>query len=197
MSAATTEPNTRPDEDRADFSRDDVLDVLSNRRRRFAIHYLKHHRSEEVSLRQLAERVASWENEKAVAELDHRERKRVVNALRQFHLPKMADHGVVDYEPRRGTIRLTEAAASTEFYVDVLPERGVPWGLYYLGLAGLSVVCLVGLWLAVPPFTALPPLAWETFFVTALSVSALGHFYDNYYRMRLGVSETPSEVDGP
>lgn len=38
------------------------------------------------------------------------------------------------------------------------------------------------------------PLTWCLFFVFVLSVSSVGHFYDNYYRMRLGAQKRPPEV---
>jgi len=177
------------------ISRDGVLEVLSNRRRRFALHYLKSHAAEEVSLHDLAEQVASWELGRPVADLDYRERKRVVNAMRQHHLPKMADNGLVDYDSRRGSVVLTPAAATTEFYVDVVPERGIPWGLYYLGLSAFSLLCLVPAWLNVPPFSMVTPLGVSVFLVTIVTISALGHVYDNYVRMRLGARSVPPEVE--
>jgi hypothetical protein len=171
------------------FTQDDTLEVLSNQRRRFTVHYLKHHGGE-VGVSELADHVAAWENDKRVRELDHRERKRVRNALRQFHLPKMADCGFIRYDAQRGTVSLTDAAADAEFYVDSLTGSEIPWGVYYLGLSGLSAVSFTGLWAGL-----VPPVAWGAFLVTALCLSSLGHFYDNYYRMRLGAREKPSEVD--
>jgi hypothetical protein len=172
------------------FTRDDTFEVLSNQRRRFTVHYLKHHGGE-VGVSELADHVAAWENTKTVEELDHRERKRVRNALRQFHLPKMAEHGFIEYDARRGVAGLTDIARETEFYVDSLTGGEVPWGVYYLGLSGLSAVSFAGLWAGI-----IPPLAWGVFVVVALCLSSLGHFYDNYYRMRLGANERPAEVDG-
>lgn len=195
MSQAPTEKQrTRAKEEGHDFSRDAMLDVLSNRRRRFAMHALKQRNGDGATVSELAEQVASWENGKDVDELGHQERKRVRNALRQFHLPKMADHGFVEYDPQRGTVELSEAAARTNFYVDSLTGRRIPWGVYYLGFSAVSVICLVGLWFSVPPFTLISPLIYGVFFVTALCVSSLGHFYDNYCRMRLGARDKPPEV---
>lgn len=187
----TTEPGIE------DHSRDVVLEVLSNQRRRFTIHYLKQRSRESVTVSELAERVAGWEYNKEVDELTHRERKRVRNALRQFHLPKMDECGFIEFDPQRGTVTLTESASNTEFYVDSLTGRRIPWGLYYLGISALSTVCLVGLWLGVSVFGSLSPFTFNVFFVTALTVSSLGHFYDNYCRMRLGAGGKPPEVEEP
>jgi len=188
------DPELPSDPGESEFTRENVLEVLSNRRRRYALHYLKHRGDGPVDLRELSERVASWELEKDAEQLSYQERKRVQNALRQFHLPKMDDCGFVEYDATRGTTRLTDGAAEQEFYVDVLPKRGIPWGLYYLGLSALSVVTLAGGTFGVFPFALLTPTLWCVFFVTALSVSSLGHFYDNYYRMRMGTREKPPEV---
>jgi hypothetical protein len=177
-----------------ELERDVVLDVLSNKRRRFVVHYLKRQDGNRVSDSELAKQVASWESDKPVAELDYTDRKRVRNALRQFHLPKMDEMGFVEYDEREGTAALSPAASEEDFYVDVLPKRGIPWGLYYLGLSIVVSVILVGTVLSVPPFSLLPPEAWCLFVSTGLLVSSLGHFYDNYYRMRLGARETPPEV---
>jgi hypothetical protein len=105
-----------------------MLEVLSNRRRRFVIHALKQRDERRISVSELAEQVASWENDKEIAGLTHQERKRVRNALRQFHLPKMDDHGFVEYDSRRGKVSLTDAAANTDFYIDSLTGRDIPWG---------------------------------------------------------------------
>lgn len=176
------------------LTREEVLEVLSNQRRRYALHYLKWY-GEETTLRDLAEHVAAWENETEVDLLTYADRKRVQNALHQFHLPKMDDRGFVDYDARRGRVKLSRQTEETDFYVDVLPSRDVPWGLYYLSLSGLSLVVFAGAALSLPPFSFFSPLSWCLFLVVVLSVSSVGHFYDNYYRMRLGAREHPPEVE--
>lgn len=178
-----------------EFSRDTMLELLSNQRRRFTIHFLKQREGEVVDISELSERVASWENGKPMTELSHQERKRVRNALRQYHLPKMDDYGFIDFDSRRGTVALTEAASNANIYIDSLTGSDIPWGVYYVGLSFLSAFCLLALWIGAYPFTALPPLTYGVFFVTVLGISSLGHFYDNYYRMRLGAREKPPEVE--
>lgn len=181
--------------DDADFTRDDVFEVLSNQRRRYAIHYLKRRNGESVTVSELTDWVASWEYGKEIDALTHRERKRVRNALRQFHLPKMDEYGFVEYDSRRGVIELTEAASDANFYVDSLTGRDIPWSAYYCGLSLLGVACLLGIWAGLYPLSLLSPLHFGVFLVTALSVSAAGHLYDNYCRMRLGARSRPPEVE--
>ena len=202
MAEAQTEVSNAVDGDaevssreETDFSRDDVFEVLSNQRRRYSIHYLKRRNGDPVAVSELTDWVASWENGKDIDALTHRERKRVRNALRQFHLPKMAEYGFVEYDSRHGVIELTEAASDANFYVDSLTGRDIPWGVYYLGLSAVSVVCLLGIWAGSYPFSLVSPLHYGVFFATALSVSAAGHVYDNYCRMRLGARNRPPEVE--
>ena len=179
------------------LSRDETLELFSNRRRRFAIHYLKRRDEDDVTVSELTDTVAGWEYDKRPEALTHRERKRVRNALRQFHLPKMDDYGFVDYDARRGTVRLTDVASNTDFYVDSLTGNATPWSVYYLVFATVSVGCLAGVWLDFGPFAALSPAAYAVCVVAALLVSAFGHFYDNYYRMRMGANTRPPEVEEP
>ncbi|MFC6719894.1 hypothetical protein ACFQGT_18195 [Natrialbaceae archaeon GCM10025810] len=196
---ATQPPDSIGGQER--FTRDTILEILSNQRRRFALHYLKHqqtrtlHEKPEVPLRELADQVASWENEKPVDELTTQERRRVLNALQQFHLSKMADRGFIEYNREQQVIRLSDAAANSDFYIDVLSDHGITWGTYYLGIAGISSICLIGIILNIYPFTVFSPMMWSLFFVTAYTASALGHFYDNRYRMRLGARNKTLETD--
>ncbi|WP_253738387.1 DUF7344 domain-containing protein [Halohasta salina] len=181
--------------DGQELSQDELLTILSNQRRRFAIHYLKQQDGAELTVTELAEQVAGWENDKQIEALTQKERKRVRSALRQFHLPKMADSGVIKYDTARGMVSLTEATRNANFYVDSLTGRAIPWGMYYLGFSALSAACLVGLWMELYPLTLLSPRVYGVFFVTALAASSIGHFYDNYYRMRLGARDKPLEVE--
>ncbi|WP_254535486.1 DUF7344 domain-containing protein [Halomarina litorea] len=171
---------------------DDLFDLLSNRRRRYALHYLKQ-RGGTVELRDLAEQVAAWEYDSAVRDLDRRERKRVKTALHQFHLPKMDDVGVVEYDARLGRVRPAPAASDLECYLDVVAGGDLPWSGYYLGL---SVLCgvVVGLaWAGVPPFGLVPPLGWAAVVVAVVGASAVGHGYHSRQR-RLGADGPPPEV---
>lgn len=167
--------------------------MLSNQRRRFVIHALKRANGE-LSVSELAEQVASWEYDKPVDHLGHRERKRVRNALRQFHLSKMAEYGFIEYDASRGVVSLSDEANRANFYVDSLTGGDVPWGVYYMCLSVVATVVMAGVVFAIPPFSWLPPVGWGAFVVGALLVSAVGHCYDNYYRMRLGAREEPAEV---
>lgn len=183
-----------PSRENQTLSRDATLEVLSNQRRRFVVYYLKRNGGH-ATVSELTDHVAGWENDKPNEEVTHRERKRVANALRQFHLPKMAEHGFVEYDAQRGTATLTETVSNTNFYIDSLTDNDIPWGLYYLGFSSLSAICLLGILAGLHPFSLVSPVLFSQFFVTALVASSVGHCYDNYYRMRLCARARPPEME--
>lgn len=167
--------------------RGEIFDLLSNHRRRYAIHYCKLE-EDPVTLSDLAEQVAAWEEEKTVEELTSAERKRVYTSLQQTHLPTLDRAGMVEFD--NGTVELTERADELDVYLDVVPGDSIPWGVYYLGVSGLALAMLAGLWAGVVPTDTVSTLAWATLIVAVYAVSAVFHVYQN--RMyRLGEMETP------
>ncbi|WP_086888675.1 DUF7344 domain-containing protein [Natrarchaeobaculum aegyptiacum] len=177
------------------LSKDDILEVMSNSRRRFVFHYLRQRGTEPTSVRQLSEHVAAWELEKDVTELASEDRRRVQTALHQFHLPKMDDLGFVDYDARRGEVKLTEETAQLDIYLDIVPGIDVPWGLYYLGLTGVNVCVLTLAMVGVYPFSLASGLSWALFVVLTFGVSALAHAYINLNQHRYGIGDRPAELD--
>jgi DNA-binding transcriptional ArsR family regulator len=173
-------------------STDDVFELLSNQRRRFALHYLQH-QDERIELGDLSEQVAAWETETPVREIDSRARKRVYTSLQSHHLPKMDEQGVVEYDDRAGTVELAASAEDLDVYLEVVAKRDIPWSQYYLGLgavnAALVSVAMLGVW----PFAVLPDLAWAAFVVTTMLVSATVHVYNDSVQ-RLGNREKPPEL---
>jgi hypothetical protein len=120
-----------------DLSTEDIYDVLSNRRRRYAIHYLKQVGAP-VDVSTLAEQVAAWENDKAIEELASQERKRVYISLYQSHLPTLEKRELVVYDADRKVVELAGPIANAEIYLEVVADRNVPWSYFYLGLSIIS-----------------------------------------------------------
>ncbi|WP_435064118.1 DUF7344 domain-containing protein [Halobaculum sp. EA56] len=175
------------------LSEDEVFEILSNRRRRYVFHFLKRHRRR-VYLRELAEHVAAWENDKTVRELSSAETKRVKTALHQHHLPKMDERGFVEYDSGRETVVLTEGAADLEVYLDVVPGADVPWSLYYLGISAFGVLAVALTEFDIGAASSVPDLGIGIGFCVAVLVSAAVHTYFNYSRLRLGSTAKPPEV---
>ncbi|PSP83448.1 hypothetical protein BRC83_07100 [Halobacteriales archaeon QS_1_68_17] len=167
--------------------RSQVFQLLSNHRRRYAIHFCKREGGK-VTLSDMAEQVAAWEEGKEIAELTSDERKRVYTSLQQTHLPTLDDAGMVVFE--NGEIELTERADELEVYMDVVPGDSVPWGVYYLGLSGLGFAVLGGVWLDVLPTGVLPAVGWAGIVLAVFAVSAVVHVYQNR-KYRLGGTEYP------
>jgi DNA-binding transcriptional ArsR family regulator len=175
------------------LSRDLVFDVLKNRRRRHALHYLKQ-QDGSVELSELAEQVAAWENDSTVEGISAAERKRVYTALYQSHLPKLDDAGIVEYNQSRGIVELSEKAEELDVYLELVSRDDIPWSKYYLGLALLGVAVVSAAWLQLSPFAVVPDIFWAAIIVTAFSVSAVVHTYVTQKR-RVGSGGTPPEVE--
>lgn len=175
------------------LSSDDVYGLLSNHRRRYALHYLKH-RDSETSIGDLSEQVAAWENGIDSAEVGADQRKRVYTSLQQVHLPKLDEKEVVQYDDRAGTVELSSAAEDLDVYMEVVQGRDIPWSQYYLGLAAVNAGLVAAVFADAYPLTLLPDVAWAAFVVTSFVISALVHTYINS-EMRLGERDHPPELD--
>ena len=174
------------------LDRETVFSILSNRRRRYALHFLKS-RDGPVELRELSERIAAWENDCEPDQVTSKERKRVYAALHQSHLPKMDRTGVVRYDPDRGTIELTDASASFDVYLEVVPGSEFDWGEFYLGLGALGTLVATLVAFGVYPFRLLSPIAY--LFLFTLGALVVGGVR-TYRRRRARVDlETPPGVE--
>jgi DNA-binding transcriptional ArsR family regulator len=142
----------------ARLSKDTIFSMLSNQRRRYVLYYL-HREPGPVSLSDLAERIAAWENDIDVANLEYKQRKRVYTSLHQTHLPKLDDAGIVAYDRDEGTITLADRAHDLDVYLELVGEHDVPWCDFYLGLSVVVSLFVGAAWLGVFPFAALPGLA--------------------------------------
>ncbi|QFU82452.1 DUF7344 domain-containing protein [Natronorubrum aibiense] len=172
---------------RSDPDQGEIFDLLSNQRRRYAIHYCKRE-GEPVELGDLAEHVAAWELDKEIDELTSAERKRVYTSLQQTHLPTLKRADMIEFDDR--TIALTDHASELDVYLDIVPADSIPWGLYYLGLTVLGSVVMAALWLEVVPTETIPELGWATLVFALFAVSAVVHVVQSR-QMRLGEMERP------
>jgi len=178
--------------DGGNLSEETVFSLLSNRRRRFALHALRE-ADERVPLGRLAERVAGWEEGVPPERLDAAERKSVYTSLQQFHLPKMDDAGVVEFDDDRGVVETTPAVERLDLYVEVVRGDDVPWHGYYLGLSAVAASLAVALWVDAEPFALLPDEAWLVAVVVAFAFSACAHATGARQR-RIGACDLPEEA---
>ena len=170
------------------LSTDETFELLSNHRRRYTLHHL--YDVGDADIGDLSRQVAAWENNTTPAEVTSTERKRVYTSLQQFHLPKLDEKGVVEYDERAGEVEIAGLADDLDVYLEIVEGKDIPWSQYYLALAavnaGLLAAVAVGAW----PFTLLPGLAWGVFAVTTFTLSAAVHTYHSR-SMRLGRNGTP------
>lgn len=185
-----TESTGSPSEPGID--RDETFHILRNRRRRYALHTLKH-RDESTDIGDIAEQVAAWEYGVDVEGLSAQQRKRVYNSLQQTHLPELDDAGLIDYE--RGTAELTDRADELDVYLEVVPDEDIPWSKYYLALSAVCAALVAGTWIGAPGLAALSGTGVATLVSVAFGVSAVAHVVAQR-DARLDHRTEPPEVRG-
>lgn len=166
------------DDEAETLTKDAIYSMLSNRRRRLVLNYLRR-TEEEVSVRDLSEEVAALENGIDANEVTYKQRKRVYTSLHQTHLPKLDDVGVVVYDRDRGTISLTSLAAELDSFLDNTdePPRPDSWSMYYLGLSTLSILLVTLAWTRLFPFTLVPDLVYGLLIGVGFAASAALQVY--------------------
>ncbi|MEF8776483.1 MAG: hypothetical protein V5A43_08280 [Haloarculaceae archaeon] len=151
-------PFAKPDR----LSESVVYTVLSNYRRRSAIEELRG-RTDDVTLRELSERLAARESGRDPAPRKLRES--VYGSLHQTHLPTLDRHGLVDYDHQRKHVRPRARTRDLGPYLEVQGPLGATWaGLYqWLGIVGLFLVVasLVG----TPVVRLVPPVVLGSVFL--------------------------------
>jgi hypothetical protein len=167
--------------------KDELYDLLSNHRRRYVLHFCKQVEGP-VSLSELSEQVAAWEQDKEIGEITSAERKRVYTSLQQTHLDRLADAGIVEFDGDQ--IELTERAAELDIYLDIVPAKSISWGVYYLGLSVLGGIVLGGIAVGFVPTETVPGVGWGLLVVAAFLLSSVVQVVQNR-RYRLDQFEQP------
>ena len=175
---------------------DDLFKTLSNRRRRYVLHYLKQHvDGEDVSIRTLAEHVAAWENSVESSSVSSKQRKRVYTALHQTHLPRMDRMGIIDYDASRGTVSMATSLEPFDIYFELKRADDMPWSHVYLGIGGVATALMSGVWLSLWPFATVPAVVYASLFA-ALFVVLGGYQTIQDRRSALG-ADAPPELSVP
>ncbi len=172
---------------------DDLFSVLSHRRRRFAIYYLKNVDGP-VELGALAEQVAAWENQKERHEITSDERKRVYTALQGSHLPPMDKAGLLHFDKDRGIIKPEAALYELDIYVDFVPSRDFHWSSYYLFLSVAGAIAFLMVALGVIPVGMVGLPQFTGFLLGVFLFSSVIHSWESR-KKRLPDQERPPELD--
>ncbi|MCU4741759.1 hypothetical protein OB955_17660 [Halobacteria archaeon AArc-m2/3/4] len=108
------------------ISESELLDVaftlLSDSRRRYLLYRLDD--SDSMTTEELSLEIAAWERDVPVESVREDDRKRVETTLVHTHLPRLADHGILERDSETGTVEtgdrfdqirpLVERARATE-----------------------------------------------------------------------------------
>lgn len=145
----------------------DVHELLRNQRRRNVIKRMKRSVGS-TTLRELAVDIAELETSESPPPKGVRDS--VYNSLHQTHLPKLDQHGVIEYDRDRKTITLTEEARALEAYMDVVTAYGITWSEFYRLLGTLALVIVLLAIVEAPVIGAAEPLVWTTAFLAVFAL---------------------------
>lgn len=178
--------------DREGLSKNEIYELISNRRRRFTIHALKQ-MEEPVAVAELSTYIAAWEMDIKPEEIEYADRRSIYTTLRQTHLPIMNDKNILEYNESEKTIQSTDVLDRINIYVEATHENEFPWSLYYVGLAGLSVSLVLAVIAGVPLFNTLKPTTVGAFISIIFGLSAVVHHIIDRQN-RLGATQKPPEL---
>lgn len=129
---------------REEFCRNELFDLLGNRRRRSILLYL-YQTTSPVESSEIATRIAAWENETPPEQVPSSLYQSVYNSLYQTHLPRLEAAGFVEYDHAENLVypmpRIAEVGPCIE---SVAPQAtGRPTRRYWPLLSCLLVVVSV------------------------------------------------------
>lgn len=132
-----------------------LIELLANSRRRYLWQHLRRE-GEEIPLQEASRVIAARELDKPPSAVTYDERKSVYTSLLQFHCPKMADAGLIEFDRRAARVAPCEGS---NLVVELEPDRRRV-GRTVLAAVGLSALVTAGAWrLGLPVFGALTPEA--------------------------------------
>lgn len=139
-------------------SHGETLSLLGNDRRLRVVHNLVENETQ-TTTKALATRIAEAEAERGDVSADDLY-KSVYVSLQQTHLPKLADHGIVTYDPETNTVGPGPRLEEAEMYVNPggTAESSLPPALALV--AGGGLLAVVGARFGVPVVSAVEPAVW-------------------------------------
>lgn len=140
-----------------DISKDELFRILSSSRRRYIIYFL-HQAEGDVSLGDLATRIAAKENDRPTDEVTDSERQRVYISLYQTHLPKLEESGIITYDEDERIVSMTPEMRTNGFFW-MSTATAPPWERYYASLGVVGWLSIIGLYLDVLPVLSWPAVA--------------------------------------
>jgi hypothetical protein len=99
---------------------DRCLQLVADQHRRQIIHHLRHEAKGTTTLDDLVERISSRASDSKNG--PQQDREEIAIQLQHTHLPKLADHGVVEFDLRTGAVRY-HPDEQVETVIDSLPGK--------------------------------------------------------------------------
>ena len=115
------EPDSGADGDSTGPSVEETLELLSDRRDRYALHYL-HQRDGIADLRGLVKQVIAWEAGDRPAPYPPERVGRTVEEFAVDRLPRLKRAGLVEYNLKTDCVVFTDAAGAMKKYLDAALE---------------------------------------------------------------------------
>lgn len=165
------------------FSRDDIFDILSNKRRRCALFYLQQ-QTDPVELGAVVDHVTAWQYDQSLATLDADKRRRVYASLHQVHLPKLDAAGVIDYDSDGGTIVVNDTARYANLYLEYDPGADISWSALYVGLVGVGTAILLPSYFGLYPFGSLGGHLVASVLLSTFALASVGHAIHEWHNKR-------------
>lgn len=96
---------------------DILFDVLANQRRRYILHCLRAYQTP-MSLADLADEVATWEQNEPIKDISAEEVKRVYMSLYHSHIPKLVDANIIKYTQERDLVMFSKQSEHVELLLE-------------------------------------------------------------------------------
>lgn len=110
------------DESVPELSAEDAF-ILSNHRRRGIQKYLNSIEEGHTKRANIVNQVAAWENKKPVEALERNEVNSVRTTSHQYHLVRLEDHGLLDYDRDTKTVHKTSRTGELKPFLDGIPSE--------------------------------------------------------------------------
>lgn len=165
----------------AELTPEEIFEILSNKRRRMVLYYLRQHDGT-VAVQELAKEIAALENDIPTDKLSSQQRKRVYVSLYQTHLPKMAGANVIDYDKDNGTVALTAQSNAMEEYLADGDTETYSWRNHYLGLTISSVSVILLSMTSIPGFATISTTIVGGFMIGLYAISAVIQYWQQRQR---------------
>lgn len=96
-----------------------IFGVFAHHRRRYALRELQRYENP-MALADLADEIATQENETSITDISAEEVKRIYMSLYHTHIPKLEEADLVHYKQERDAVTLTKHVECIEQYQDFL-----------------------------------------------------------------------------